>query len=282
MIQQMDIFSGKFIDKVANGIELLREYEPADGYFMGFSGGKDSLALKILAKMAGVKFTPVYNITTVDPPELIYYIRQHHPETDCRSGPFSMWDLILKKRMPPTRTARYCCAYLKEGSSGGKVLLTGVRWAESRGRRAKRREVETEFSAHIANELKPRLGINPLITWTDLEVWGLINQHNAPYCSLYDEGFNRLGCVLCPLASDAHRQLEEKRWPKIAAMYRWTFNKLFESWGGHFTLSRTWTSGDAIYEWYMGRLRLTPEQQYYLDLFEMDNFGDEAEGIFES
>ena len=38
-----------------------------------------------------------------------------------------MWDLIVKKQMPPLRTARYCCEVLKEG--GGEGAFTGDRSA---------------------------------------------------------------------------------------------------------------------------------------------------------
>ena len=47
----------------------------------------------------------------------------------------SMWQLIERKRMPPTRIARYCCEKLKEGGGKGKLKITGVRWAESPRRR---------------------------------------------------------------------------------------------------------------------------------------------------
>ncbi len=42
-----------------------------------------------------------------------------------------MWQLIVENEMPPTRLVRYCCKHLKEGSSAGRVKVTGVRRAES-------------------------------------------------------------------------------------------------------------------------------------------------------
>ncbi|MDT8901860.1 phosphoadenosine phosphosulfate reductase family protein [Anaeroselena agilis] len=282
MYQKQDLFTGKFSDPVADTIRILQENEPPEGYYLAYSGGKDSIALKWCADQAGVKYDAHYKITTVDPPELIYHMREYAPDVSQDRGEWSMWNLILHKKMPPTRNARYCCSCQKESSSGGRILLTGIRWAES-PKRAKRAIIENDIRAHIANEKKSRLIINPIAPWADADVWGLIRQKRLPYPALYDQGFKRLGCVLCPLVSNAHRQMEEKRWPKIAAMYRWTFNKLYEIYGReHFALSRTWKSGDAIYEWYMGRLKLSPEQQYYLDLFEMENFGDEDDTFYEA
>ena len=58
-------------DKVADAINLLREHEPKDGYYLCFSGGKDSVVIYDLAVRAGVKFDAHHNITTVEPPEIL-------------------------------------------------------------------------------------------------------------------------------------------------------------------------------------------------------------------
>lgn len=124
-------------DKVEEAVSLLRDFEPAEGYYLAFSGGKDSCVVKALCDMAGVKYEAHYSVTSVDPPELVRFIRKHHPDVifdvphynDGR--PITMWNLIPKKKMPPTRLARYCCAVLKETGGKGRVVLTGVRWAES-------------------------------------------------------------------------------------------------------------------------------------------------------
>ena len=63
------------VDKVAEAIHILREYEPDEGYYVAFSGGKDSLCVYWLTKIAGVKADYHYSFTTVDPPELIKFIR---------------------------------------------------------------------------------------------------------------------------------------------------------------------------------------------------------------
>ncbi len=144
MIHQLD-FNGK--DMVDVAIERLRSFEPPEGYFLAFSGGKDSVVVKALCDMAGVKYDAHYAITSVDPPELVRFIKNEHPDVirECQhwttenefhkiGDPITMWNLIPSKKMPPTRLARYCCAYLKEPSGEGRRVLTGVRWAESMNR----------------------------------------------------------------------------------------------------------------------------------------------------
>lgn len=111
-------------------IQRLKSFEPDDGYYLCYSGGKDSDVIRILANLAGVKHENVHNLTTVDAPETVQYIKSlpdvriDYPET-------TMWKLIEKMTLPPSRKMRYCCEVLKEHGGAGKVKITGVRWDES-------------------------------------------------------------------------------------------------------------------------------------------------------
>ena len=115
-------------DKVSIALQRLRTFEPAEGYYLAFSGGKDSQCVYHLCKEAGVKFDAHYSLTTVDPPEVIYFMREHYPDVIVDRHDTTMWKLIVKKGMPPTRMVRYCCDELKEGGGRGRVMVTGVRW----------------------------------------------------------------------------------------------------------------------------------------------------------
>ena len=114
-------------------IEILQTFASKDPYQLGYSGGKDSDVILHLAKKSGVLFTAVHNLTTVDAPETVRYI-QSKKDVIIQRPRLSMWQLIEKKKMPPTRLCRYCCAELKEKSGKGKKVITGVRAAESRSR----------------------------------------------------------------------------------------------------------------------------------------------------
>ena len=126
--------------KVSKSIERLKAFEPSEGYYLAFSGGKDSVVCKALLDMAGCKYHAVYRITSVDPPELVRFIKNHHSDVvrevprDKDGEPITMWNLIPKRLMPPTRLVRYCCSELKEGGGVGELTVTGVRWAESTNR----------------------------------------------------------------------------------------------------------------------------------------------------
>lgn len=142
MLIEYDLF-GKKTDKVQQAVDLLRQLERPDGYYVAFSGGKDSQCVYHLCQMAGVKFDAHYSVTTVDPPELVQFIKTHYPDAwegrhrEYREDgtPYTMWNLIPEKLMPPTRIVRYCCEALKETGGKGRVTITGVRWAESNNRK---------------------------------------------------------------------------------------------------------------------------------------------------
>ena len=114
-------------------IEILQMFAGDDPYQLGYSGGKDSDVILHLVKKSGVSFTAVHNLTTVDAPETVRYVRSK-PEVIIEYPKMSMWQLIVKHKMPPTRLFRYCCEKLKERSGVGKKVVTGVRKAESRKR----------------------------------------------------------------------------------------------------------------------------------------------------
>jgi phosphoadenosine phosphosulfate reductase len=52
-------------------IANIQKYEPIEGYYLAFSGGKDSQVIYDLVKKAGVKYDVHFHFTTVDPPELL-------------------------------------------------------------------------------------------------------------------------------------------------------------------------------------------------------------------
>lgn len=127
------------VDKVQAAISRLKAFAPKDGspYWLAFSGGKDSQCIYELAKMAGVPFEAHYSVTSVDPPELIRFIKRQYPDVifDHHRWPDgrvkTMWNVIEQHTIPPTRQSRYCCSELKETNGKGHLVITGVRWSES-------------------------------------------------------------------------------------------------------------------------------------------------------
>lgn len=76
--------------------------------------------------------------------------------------------------------------------------------------------------------MKRQRVLNPIIDWDESDVWEFIREYNVSYCKLYDEGFKRLGCIGCPMATAETRAKEFKRWPKYKEAYRRTFVKMCE------------------------------------------------------
>lgn len=236
------------LDKVQVAIMRIKEYEPPDGYFLAFSGGKDSIVLYDLAQRSDVKFDAHYQATGIDPPELVQFIRINYPSVIRHKPTINLFKEIIKRGLP-LRQRRWCCEFLKEVGGQGRVVLTGIRWAES-SRRRNRQMVEVSK----AGRFRAKLFVHPIIDWADSEIWEYIRIANLAYCGLYDEGFKRLGCVLCPMTSSAHTLKEMQRWPKLANAWKAVTIRLWErrKAEGNPAADR-WQSGEDMFTWWITR-----------------------------
>ena len=245
MLREHQLFG--LVDKVSMALQRIKmravDGEPFD---LAFSGGKDSCTIERLARIARVPFVSHYNVTNVDPPELCRHIKTKYPEVIWRLPKETMWQLIVRKLMPPTRTVRYCCQNLKEKYIPGQdsIVITGVRRQESvkRSRRA-------EFYRHGKRWL-----LNPIIDWTTEDVWEFHKAEGIPYCCLYDEGFRRLGCVCCPNAGWKKMRQEGDRWPRIREAYIRAFDAMIAN-RNRRGLVTEWKTGIEVFDWWTSRKR---------------------------
>lgn len=241
------------IDKIQIAITRLKEFEPPDGYYLAFSGGKDSQCIYELAKMANVKFDAHFNLTTVDPPEVIKFTRKYYPDVRLDKSGTSMYRIIPIKLMPPTRKVRYCCGILKEYGGDGRIVVTGIRWKESY-KRSKRRLFETCFK----NKMKHYL--NPIIDWETEDVWEFIKQTSLPYCTLYDEGYKRIGCIMCPEQGEKGMLKDAKRYPKVKKMYLRAFDKMIQH-RKDSNLETKWETPEEVMDWWIKKQKYkNPDQ----------------------
>lgn len=208
MLNEITLFGA--VDKIKIAIDDLRNNEPPEGYYICFSGGKDSVTVLDLAKRAGVKFDAHYNLMTIEPPELITFIQTEYPEVTLETPPESMFDLVRKFGFPPLRTKRYCCRLLKVHTGADRFKLTGLRADESRYRKS-RQKLETTRTGQRQ--------LNLIIDWTEQEIWEYIRTYKVKYCKLYDRGRRRLGCLFCPNSSKAQLELDLRDYPDIASQY---------------------------------------------------------------
>jgi phosphoadenosine phosphosulfate reductase len=254
--------------KIDYSLNLLRNAEPLalsmhpDGFHLAFSGGKDSIVLYRLAQMAGVKFHAHMQLTTIDPPEVMRFVREKYSDVELHRPAINFYNLIRKKKMLPVRNVRYCCQYLKEQAGAGTVTLIGIRAAES-SRRANRNEVEVnnhKFSGsldqfnvakeqqHICLNGKDKLLISPVFQWTNNDIWTFIRENNMDYCRLYDEGYQRIGCVFCPMASAGVKQLYSRRYPLVAREIKRSIQYLIDN--NHY-MNKYNATADEVFDWWI-------------------------------
>ena len=222
-IRQFGLPGFELGDYIRESVDFLRMHEPPEGYFVGFSGGKDSITAEALCRIAGVKYQAFYSCTRIDPPEVMRFIRQQYPDVTWLYPKISMWRGIMKKG-PPFRHLRWCCDHLKKMPSKHHPLkhrVMGIR-AEESVRRARRPRIDSFFG---------QITYKPIFTWPEWAVWEFIEANRLSYPSLYDDGFLRIGCIVCPYIlgdgpSATHiREISMIRWPGMWRAFEHTIKR---------------------------------------------------------
>ena len=209
-------------DMVDESIEFLQKHEPPEGYFVGFSGGKDSIVTLELCRMSGVKHQAFYSVTGIDPPELVRFIRREYPEVIFLRPRRSFFSLV-ETWFPPVRTKRWCCNEMKKAPSRVSIIksltgsplrqrLMGLRAEESAERAARPRVDRLKNWGWVNNK--------PIFYWSEWQVWDFIACYSLAYPALYDDkAFGRIGCMFCPYiagpsdAAQKHISKRKERWP---------------------------------------------------------------------
>lgn len=283
--------------KLDYSINLLRKsealalrYNPDGGFCLAFSGGKDSQALYHVAKLAGVKFHAFFSPTSVDPPPLIRFIRRQYPDVEFMKLTTNIWEMAKKKRILPTMIRRWCCAEFKEIYGAGKVTLIGIRREES-ARRAKRNEVEVssrkfsenfdQFSEHEEEMVtcvsgKDKILLSPILTWTEDDVWDLLNSEGIPHCELYDRGYKRIGCIMCPMSTTRQKLREMEEYPHVLRKWCQTIEWLEEHVWKYNEKIENITLRDRVHWWISG-LSLEEFRQAYMSptIFSKEEMGED-------
>ena len=264
-------------DLIRKSENLALRLDPENGFYNTFSGGKDSQCLYHLVKLAGVKAKTHMNLTSVDPPEVIRFVKQQYPDVELINPKMSIYDMAKKKHILPTRRFRWCCAEFKETSGVGKVTLIGVRKAES-ARRAKRGEISTnikgkrseetfdQWSEHEENMVacvggKDKIIVSPIIYWTERDVWEFLNVNGIPHCELYDEGYTRIGCICCPMSQPRQKAKEIKHWPHVKRNWLKTIQWLIDN--GY--IDHNFTDAETGFKWWISGKNY---KQFYADEYQ--------------
>lgn len=275
-----------------------------------YSGGKDSDVMLELFKRSGIPFEVHHSHTSADAPQTVYHIRKVFRELELRGikcsidyhiqpdgSRITMWNLIPKKLIPPTRRVRYCCSELKENGCANRMIATGVRWDES-----KKREERTEFEVIGATknsairvtqekmlitdnddtrklfekcEMKAKTVVNPIIDWNDVTIWEFYRYECKRHNEMYEMGFTRVGCIGCPMAGKI-RCTEFRVFPKIRDAYIRTFHRMLEERKLR-GLPTEWKSGQDVFDWWMEDKNI--DGQYSMNFDGMDFVGFKEKGI---
>ena len=273
-----------------------------------YSGGKDSDVMLDLAEscLKSDEFEVLNSHTTVDAPETVRHIREtfkrlndkgvktrvdYHVQEDGTR--LTMWNLIPKKLMPPTRIVRYCCQVLKETGTPNRLCALGVRAAESTIRRG-RDTFSTRggtykdaifFSLSHAEEVhqeaqelqdpvwdctliktmreKKDTLVNPIYEWSTTDIWDYIHIRQLNVNPLYSKGYDRVGCVGCPLASYHQKIKEFSDYPQYKTMYIKAFDKMLEE-RKRKVKEDVWKTGEEVFNWWVEEYKRVPKGQMNL------------------
>ena len=242
-------------DKIKYSIELLQRHEVTalkmnpEGYYLVFSGGKDSQVIYELCKMAGVKFKAHFSCTTVDPKEVLRFIHDKYPDVIWHRPEKSMFKLIEDKKCLPLGCRRYCCQLIKEIGGINNVTITGIRWYESR---ARLNRDEYRFTCIKGND---KIDLRPILHWTNQDVWGFIKKEIGFWCELYDKGFHRIGCILCPVVGYKSHKKELALAPRFKYAYIKAIKKCMVN-GGY----PQFDDAEDVFNWW---IRKMPVKQYF-------------------
>lgn len=234
-------FEGK--NKVEVAIEFIKAFEPVVGYYLADSGGKDSGVVRDLTIRSGVKFDAHYCVSPIDPKEIHDFLKEHHPDTVWDFHARGFWKLVIKKGLP-LRQARWCCQIIKEAGGKNRFVIVGNRREEGTVRRHQQcLEKGYKYNKYF---------VRPILEWTQGEVWEYTHTYNVDYCSLYDNGFKRLGCVLCPFARNVEQEM--LHFPKITNLWRRACDHIVErrlASGKEY--KHTFQTGQELFNWWISR-----------------------------
>lgn len=242
-----------------------------------YSGGKDSDVCLELAKHSGINFEIQHSHTTADAPQTVYHVRKKFNNLECdgihceinypvyKGERISMWTLIPLKLMPPTRTMRYCCEVLKEQGGKDRFITTGVRWSESVKRKNNRGIYEAGRNIILNNDnddkrtlfescsVKSKRVCNPIIDWDDKDVWMFLKEYKVETNPLYKCGFNRIGCIGCPMSNKNGRYKQFSMFPTYKTSYINSFDRLLEyrKTNGYESNEQWGRTGEEMFHWWM-------------------------------
>ena len=132
---------------------------------------------------------------------------------------------LWKSYGPPSRMNRWCCSVLKTALFGRKmkellkteaqpklVVFEGVRNDESARRSSYGRVGEGVKHVNL-------ISCRAILKWNVSEIYLYMYKNNVKINPAYTMGLTRVGCGVCPFASDWSEYVIRKRYPEVAKSY---------------------------------------------------------------
>lgn len=205
------------------------------GYVVAFSGGKDSqVILDLVSRVipAG-NYRVVFTNTGMELPctidtveETRTFYKEKYPEFTLEHAKSDKKAIELWKSYgPPSRMNRWCCSVLKTALFGRKmkellkteaqpklVVFEGVRNDESARRSSYGRVGEGVKHVNL-------ISCRAILKWNVSEIYIYMYKNNVKINPAYTMGLTRVGCGVCPFASDWSEYVIRKRYPEVAKSY---------------------------------------------------------------
>ncbi|MHA2246275.1 MAG: phosphoadenosine phosphosulfate reductase domain-containing protein [Candidatus Hodarchaeales archaeon] len=234
-LQSLEILEKKtieFIELIASKFKT---------HVVAYSGGKDSLVTLDLVAQSNVFYEIIFSDTCLEYPETLENIRIVEQEYNKRvlTQKNESWDFWKRFDQfgPPSRNSRWCCKsaklfpvnkILNDFFPDDRQVLSyiGTRRYESLGRS---REPRVSQNPWIPKQVTAA----PINNWNAFEVFLYINKHGLTKFlnPLYEKGFIRIGCWLCPASSLADFRIMKESHPSLFTKLDTRLQKIKEKHG---------------------------------------------------
>lgn len=230
---------GKNAINTIRGIISKKEYKNLPVY-VSFSGGKDSLVVLDLARssLKQRELKAFFLNTGIEFPETVEFVRNFCREREISlieaNAGSTFWEQVGKFG-PPAKDFRWCCKVCKLASAGdfdtqkeassrkGNIDVaynSDVAYLTIDGKRKHESFSRARIAASETNPFVPaQLNIFPIRDWKAIEVWLYIHWRQLSYNPLYELGFERVGCWLCPSALAAEYARVKDLHPEMYAKW---------------------------------------------------------------
>lgn len=208
---------------------------------VSFSGGKDSLVALDLTYKAIGDIQMVFNDTGLELPQTLENVETVATRYGIKLHVAAAGDIFWKAIHvfgPPGKDYRWCCKVAKllpiaklmrVVCPRGGLNIVGQRAYESLDRSKSPLIWRNRWIPHM-------ISTTPIQQWSQLECWLYIFKYKLPYNELYEHGFDRLGCYLCPSSALAEFKDIEKMFPDL--WKKWI--DVLEKWRRELGLPRSW------------------------------------------